>query len=147
MTRLSFSEADQEALCKERFEHPHPRVQRRMEELWFISLGETYANAARLAGVSEATVDRDVAIYREQGIEGLRRFGWTRPVSELISHQTSLEELFRLDPPHTTAEACRRIKEVTGVERGLTQVRHFLKNSRVEMALYRSDPASSQEEH
>ena len=127
MTRLSFSEADQQALRRERYEHPHPRVQQRMDVLRFVSLGETYANAARLAGVSEATADRYVAIYRKHGIDGLREFGWTQPVSELVSHQTSLEEMFRLDPPHTTAEACRRIKEATGVERGLTQVRQFLK--------------------
>lgn len=127
MTRLTFSEADRAALRNERFEHPHPQVQRRMEILWFISLGETYSNSARLAGVSDATVDRHVAIYREQGIDGLRQFHRTGPVSELVSHQTSLEEMFRLDPPHTTAEARRRIKEATGVERGLTQVRHFLK--------------------
>ena len=127
MARLTFSEAERQALRNERFEHPHPRVERRMDVLWFVSLGETYANAARLAGVSAATVDRYVAIYREHGIDGLRRFDWTCPVSELASHQTSLEELFRLHPPHTTAEACRRIKEATGVERGLTQVRTFLK--------------------
>jgi transposase len=127
MTRLTFSEAEQQTLRKERFEHPHPRVQRRMDVLWFISLGETYDNAARLAGVSTATVDRYVAIYRERGIEGLRRFDWNCPVSELAAHQASLEELFRLDPPHTTAEACRRIQEATGVRRGLTQVRRFLK--------------------
>ena len=127
MTRLSFSEADQQALRRERYEHPHPRVQQRMDVLRIVSLGETYANAARLAGVSEATADRYVAIYRKHGIDGLREFGWTQPVSELVSHQTSLEEMFRLDPPHTTAEACRRIKEATGVERGLTQVRQFLK--------------------
>ena len=127
MTRLSFSEADQQALRRERYEHPHPRVQQRMDVLRIVSLGETYANAARLAGVSEATADRYVAIYRKHGIDGLREFGWTQPVSELVSHQTSLEEMFRLDPPHTTAEACRCIKEATGVERGLTQVRQFLK--------------------
>ena len=127
MTCLTFSAAEQETLRKERFEHPHPRVQQRMDVLWFISLGETHANAARLAGVSQRTVDRDVAIYRQHGIDGLRRFDWTRPVSELAAHQTTLEELFQQNPPHTTAEACRRIQEVTGVERGLTQVRRFLK--------------------
>ena len=31
MTRLTFSEAERLALRKERFEHPHPRVQRRMK--------------------------------------------------------------------------------------------------------------------
>jgi len=114
-------------LRKKRFEHLHPRVQKRMDVLWYISLGETYAKAARLGDVSEATVDRYVAIYREHGIEGLKRFDWRGTPSELVSHQSSLEELFRADPPHTTAEACRRIEEATGVKRGLTQVRHFLK--------------------
>lgn len=65
MSRLTFSEADQQALHKERFEHPHPRVQQRMEVLWLISQGLVYPEAARLAGVSEATVDRYVACYAD----------------------------------------------------------------------------------
>lgn len=127
MTRWEFSEAERRALRAERFEHPHPRVQLRMEVLWLVSCGETYSNVARLAGVSDATVDRHVAVYRASGIEGLRQFEWRGPTSELAAHQTSLEEEFRARPPHTIAEASRRIEETTGVKRGLTQVRHFLK--------------------
>ena len=127
MARLTFSEEESLALKKERFSHPNLRVQQRMDVLWFISIGETYANAARLSSVSDATVDRYVAIYRKGGIEGLKQFDWQGPTSELVSHKASLEELFRNDPPHTTAEACRRIQEATGVKRGLTQVRRFLK--------------------
>ena len=126
MARLVFSDEERQALRRERFEHPHPRVQRRMDVLWYISLGETYSNAARLGDVSEATVDRYVAVYRERGIEGLKQFDWTSPTSELVAHRDSLEELFRANPPHTTAEACQRIEEATGVKRGLTQVRKFL---------------------
>lgn len=128
MARLMFSEEHKQAFRLERFEHPHPRVQLRMEVLWLISLGETYSNAARLAGVSDATVDRYVALYREHGIEGLKQFDWQGQSSKLVAHQTSLEEMFRAQPPHTTAEACRRIEEATGVKRGLTQTRKFLKN-------------------
>lgn len=127
MARLHFSEEERQHLRRERFEHPHPRVQLRMEVLWLISCGESYSSAARLAGVSDATVDRYVALYREGGIEGLQQFDWQGPTSELAAHQTSLEKLFQDQPPHTTAEACRRIEEATGVKRGLTQVRHFLK--------------------
>jgi transposase len=127
MARLTFTDEQKQAFRTERFEHPHPRVQLRMEVLWLISLGETYSNAARLAGVSEPTVDRYVAVYREQGIEGLKRFDWKIPISELVAHQTSLEEMFRADPPHTTAEASRRIEEAIGIKRGLTQTRKFLK--------------------
>jgi len=55
MAQLTFSEADRQALHQERFEHPHPRVQQRMEVLWLVSQGLVYAEAARLAGVSDAT--------------------------------------------------------------------------------------------
>lgn len=127
MTRLTFSDEEQQALHKERFEHPHPRVQRRMEVLWLISQRMGYPEAARLGGVSEATVDRYMALYRQGGLDALRELKWVGPTSDLLEHQTSLEESFRKNPPHTVAEACQRIKDETGVERGLTQVRAFLK--------------------
>ncbi len=127
MAHLTFSEQDQQSLHKERFEHPHPRVQQRMEVLWLVSQGLTYPQAARLAKVSEATVDRYVAVYREGGLEALREFKWRKPTSVLLDHRDSLEASFRQNPPHTVAEACQRIKEETGIERKPTQVRAFLK--------------------
>jgi hypothetical protein len=45
----------------------------------------------------------------------------------LLAHRESLEESFRRNPPHTVAEARQRIKDETGIERGPTQVRAFLK--------------------
>lgn len=81
MIRLAFSEEDQQALHKERFEHPHPRVQQRMEVLWVISQGLAYPEAARLAGVSEATVDRYVALYRHGGLDALRELRRGSPAS------------------------------------------------------------------
>src|SRR6266849_1535134 len=127
MAQLTFSQADQQALHQERFEHPHPRVQQRMEVLWLISQGMVYSLTARLAGVSEATVDRYVAVYRQGGLEVLRELKWGSGTSELVDHRDSLEESFRRKPPHTVAEACQRIKDETGLERGHTQVRAFLK--------------------
>jgi len=131
MTRVTFSQADQLALRKERFEHPHPRVQQRMEVLWLISQGLVYPEVARLAGVSEATVDRYVALFRQGGLDALRKLHWGKGVSELLKHRESLEESFRLNPPHTVAEACQRIKDETGIERRPTQVRAFLKKCSV----------------
>jgi transposase len=127
MTRLIFTEEEQQALHKERFEHPHPRVQQRMEVLWLISQGIVYSEAARLGGVGEATVDRYVAVYRQGGLAALRELKWGSGGSELLDHRESLEESFRRNPPHTIAEACQRIKDETGIERKPTQVRAFLK--------------------
>lgn len=124
---LTVREDDLLVLASERYLHPDPRVQRRMEVLWLIGQGETQSRAGKLAGVSKATVERYAAIYRSQGVAGLRLFHWVKPVSALESHRSSLEESFREHPPHTVAEACARIKELTGVERGESQVRAFLK--------------------
>ena len=124
---LTFSPDDVRVLSEERYSHPDPRVQRRMEVLWLLSQGETQARAGQLGGVSKATVERYVALYRSRGVVGLREFHWVKPVSVLEEHRRSLEEAFRTNPPHTVAEACERIKALTGVERGESQVRAFLK--------------------
>ena len=127
--RLSFSSVDLGILAQERYEHPDPRVQKRMEVLWLISQKVTHHEAATLAGVSRATAQRYVATYREGGVAALRHFDWCKPVSALEQHRDTLEESFRKNPPHTVAEACARIKEETGLQRKPTQVRAFLKKS------------------
>jgi transposase len=124
---LTFSKADKQALADERYQHPHPRVQQKMEVLWLISQGLTHAEAGRLAGVSRATAERYVAAYRQGGLAGLRQCNWQAPVSELENFRDTLAESFGQNPPHTVAEACARIKEETGLERRPTQVRKFLK--------------------
>jgi len=124
---LSFTDADLEALAHERYQHPDPRVQQRMEVLWLISQGETQARAGHLAGVSPATAERYVALYRRGGVPALRTFHWVKPTSVLEAHRPTLEAEFRARPPHTVAEAADRIAALTGVRRKETQVRAFLK--------------------
>jgi len=126
-TALAFSDNDRSTLAAERYEHPDHRVQRRMEVLWLLSQSETQARAGQLAGVSKATVERYVALFRKSGVAGLREFHWVKPTSVLESHRPSLEAEFRERPPHTIAEAMQRIETLTGVRRKETQVRVFLK--------------------
>lgn len=128
-TPLTFRTEDRDALSRDRYAHPDPRVQCRMEVLWLISQGETQARAGFLAGVSKATAERYVAIYRAQGVAGLRVFHWAKPVSALEAYRTSLEESFQKNPPHTVAEARDRIQALTGLTRGESQVRAFLKRA------------------
>ena len=126
-TTLTFTADDRRALAAERYEHPDPRVQQRMEVLWLISQGETQARAGQLAGVSKATVARYVAVFRKDAVAGLRTFHWVKPTSVLEAHRPTLEAEFRERPPHTIAEAADRIETLTGVRRKETQVRVFLK--------------------
>jgi transposase len=124
---LVFSDDDRSTLATERYQHPDPRVQQRMEVLWLLSHGETQARAGQLAGVSKATVERYVVLFRKSGVAGLREFHWVKPVSILEKHRSALEPEFRERPPHTVAEAMQRIEALTGVRRQETQVREFLK--------------------
>jgi transposase len=124
---LAFSDDDRRTLAAERYQHPDPRVQRRMEVLWLLSQGETQARAGQLAGVSRATVERYVDLFRKGGVPALREFRWVKPVSVLEKHRPALEPEFRERPPHTVAEAIQRIEALTGVRRKETQVRAFLK--------------------
>ena len=128
-TTLFFSAEVLATLSTERFEHPVPLVQRRMEVLWLIGNGQTQQQAAQLAGVSKATVARHIALFRKHGLDGLRKLDWHTPMSELEGHRVTLENEFRERPPHTIAEACSRIEELTSMRRGETQVRKFLKKS------------------
>ena len=124
---LIFSEEDRLELQRDRYAHPHPHVQRRMEVLGLIAQGGGYGQAARLAGVSPATGDRFVSMYRRVGVEALRQLNWRKPISALETHHQTLEESFGAQPPHTVNEARARIRELTGLDRGPTQVRRFLK--------------------
>lgn len=114
---------------RDRFEHPDPLVQRRMEVLWLKAHGVTHVRIAELAGIGRATVQRILDQYQSGGLGSVRMFHWHVPSSELASHRQVLELEFRQRPPHTVAQACQRIEELTGIRRSPTRVRKFLRQT------------------
>ena len=129
MRRFIFTEEVLQALAKERYHHPDPRVQERMEIVWLKSKGETHERIAELSGVSRRTVQRVLDVFAKEGLDGLRKFRWHGQASALTPHRESLEAEFCERPPHTVSEACQRIEELTGVRRKPTQVRKFLRET------------------
>ena len=128
MREFFFSDDDLKAIAKDRYEHPHPHVQRKMDVLWLKSHGLPHQQIADLAGVSLRTVQRHLNDYLEGGLKQVRRCNWRGPKTVLLQHERSLEEYFWDHPPRNTKEAAKVIEEQTGVRRGLTQVRAFLKD-------------------
>jgi len=86
MRTFTFSEEDLAAIAHDRYYHPHPRIQRKMEVLWLKSHGLEHAQIATLAGVSRATVQRYLDEYLEGGLERVRRFHPCRPETVLVEH-------------------------------------------------------------
>ncbi len=132
MTRqLEITPEIQESLNYERYHHPVPLVQRRMEVLWLKSHGLPHEQIAKLAGISETTMREYFELYAKGGVEGLKEVLFYRPESELVQHVTSLEAYFRANPPASIKEAQSEIEELTGIKRSETQVREFLKKNSI----------------
>jgi transposase len=129
MRHFEFSSDVLAVIKRDRFRHPDPLVRQRMEVLWLKYHAETHEHLAELAGLSRATVQRILDTYQAGGIEAVQTFHWHIPTSELAAHQPLLETEFHQRPPHTVAEACQRIEQLTGIRRGPTQVRGFLRDT------------------
>jgi transposase len=127
MREFSFSEEVLAQIRHDRYHHPHPRVQRKMEVLWLKSLGLTHADIAEFAGTSPRSVQRYLDEYQEGGLDRVRRLNWQGKTCELDGHQQSLEDYFIEHPPRSAREAQEAIERLTGIRRGLSQVRAFLK--------------------
>jgi transposase len=112
---------------RERYTHPDLPVRRKMLVLWSVHTGLTRQQAAQVAGVGRATVQRYLAAYRDGGLDGLRHWRVVGPVSELAEHAETIKASLTETPVRTIAEAADRIKQLTGLQRGLTQTRVFLK--------------------
>jgi transposase len=140
MRRFTFTPEILNVLQHERYHHPHPRVQMKMAVLWFKSQGRSHEDIARLAGVSRRSVQRYLDEFAEGGLERLRQLSWRGKANELAAHHASLEDHFLEHPPRSAREAQAAIEQQTGIRRGLTQVRAFLKNSRHELAQGRDHP-------
>ena len=63
MRTVTFRPADLQMIACERYHHPDPQVQRKMEVLWLLHHRETHARAATLAGVSRSRVERYLTDY------------------------------------------------------------------------------------
>ena len=127
MLRLEFSESDQQALNDERYHHPHPRVQQRMEALWLKSQGVPHHQIARLCRISGNTLRAYLKQYQAGGIDALKQLSFHRPQSALKAHRETIEAHLREQPPQTINEAVAVIETLTGLRRSPTQVRLLLK--------------------
>ena len=130
-TQLEFTPETIDVLNYERFHHPVPLVQRRMEVLWLKSQGLPHAQIATLGNISETTMREYFQLYLDGGVAGLKQVQFYRPESELMPHVNSLEEYFRVNPPASIKEAQSEIEDLTGIRRSETQVREFLKKNSI----------------
>lgn len=142
--RVRLTEEQQRVVNEERSAHPNPRVREKMLVIWLLHNGVTRQKAAEIVGVGRATVQRYVAAFREGGLDGLRQWNPHRPQSDMAAYRDVIRASFEKQPVRTVAEACERIFQLTGLRRGPSQVRTFLKDLGLKFQRVRMIPVPPQ---
>ena len=94
MLQMQFTEEEKNALHHERFHHPHPRVQQKMEALLLKSHDLPHAKIASILQIDEGTLRSYLKAYQQGGIEQLKTMNWQGCESELTPHQDTLKDFF-----------------------------------------------------
>src|SRR5271170_1215397 len=89
MIKIEFSDEDKAALSYERYNHPHPFVQRKMEALWLKSQGLAHKDIRRLTNVCSTTLTDYVRDYYNTKAPG-SKVSWRTSQGSLECAETSL---------------------------------------------------------
>ena len=131
MVQLSFTAKTREVLEPERYAHPHPKVQRKLEALYRKSLALPHHLICRICQITKPTLLRYLRAVEAGGVAGRKPLGYAGRPNSRAPHRASVEAQFRPQPPPTCAHAQQLIAAQTGARRGLTQVRAFLHRSKL----------------
>jgi len=126
MIRIDFPEQDLSRIKKLRYDHPHPRVRKRMDVLWLKSQGLPHEAICRLTDICGNTLRKVLRRYQCGGLESVMALNFYVPISELEQHRARLQAHFRQHPPATIKEAMATIQALTGIQRSPSAVGRFL---------------------
>ena len=127
MLTLNISQADIVSANYERIHNPVLAIRKRMDAIYWTSLGYSRQEVALQAGVHRNSVKNYVKLCHKGGLEALKTFGYKGFESLLSGHRTTLEDYFRKNPPRTAKEAAAKVEELTGQDLSVDEVRRFMR--------------------
>ena len=128
MLKIEIKESDRLLLRDSRYNEPHPRVMRKMDALHLKSFGLGNDLICSIIGVCDNTLRGYYKQYSDGGIDQLKEVNFYRPCSDLNEFSGTIEDYFLENPPSSILEAAAIIEKLTGIKRGETQVRKFMKS-------------------
>jgi len=143
MIKVEISESDRSLLKELRYTSHHPRVMCKMDALYMKSLDIDNKLICKILDICPNSLLEYIRQYKRGGIEELSKIKFNKPCSELKVYSGSIEEYFTLHPPASIAEASAKIEKLTGIKRGETQVRKFLKSLKFRYIKTGSVPAKA----
>ncbi len=129
MRKIELSQEQIKQLSYESIHQQHPIVRRRMQALVLKSQGLRHKEIAEILSISETTLREYLDLYLAGGVEALKELHYQGKANKLAEKKEEIIAALEANPPSTYKEAQAKIKEVTGLQRSVTQVREFLKKT------------------
>ena len=126
MIKVEFTEEQIKELHYLRFNHPHPRVQLKMEVLYLKSQELSQNEIAKLAKVTTETVRNYIKEFEQGGIASLKTIRFRQQESKMANHRQTISDYFAENPIADLPQAAARIEALTGIKRSAVQVSKFL---------------------
>ena len=134
MRKIEFSQEQIKRLSYESIHQEHYLVRRRMQALLLKSQGLRHKDIAEVLSISETTLREYLDLYLAGGVEALKELHYQGKANKLAEKRDEIIAALEANPPATYKEAQAKIKEVTGLQRSVPQVREFLKKTSLNVA-------------
>jgi transposase len=128
MVKIEIKAEDAAKLRAELYTQVHPRIAKKYLALHLKYCGLSNKHIDSILGICNNTLLGYYREYNEGGLTKLQELNFHNPQSDLQEFSGTILEYFDKNPPSSISEAAAKIREITGIERGETQVRKFLKN-------------------
>jgi len=130
MLQLKVSQAEIQKLNYERYEYPCPIVQKRLHAV-YLKATTAISNEmiGKIVDLHRDSVGYWIMGYKQGGFGILCQNNYGTNKSELDPYSTGILKSFTERPPMSSGEAKARIEEMTGISRGPTQIRAFMKRN------------------
>lgn len=129
MRQITFSQDDIKQFSYQSIHHPHPIVRRRMQALLLKSQGVAHKEIGVYLNLSQTTLRKYFDLYLSGGLEALKQLHYQGKPNYLLQQKETLVAALEAQPAATLKQAQAIIKQTTGLERSLPQVREFLKKT------------------
>jgi transposase len=130
LIQMNLSEDEIRELNYKRFRENKPILQKRLHAVYIkATMRVSNEFIGSLLDVHRNSVDHWQHLYMEKGMEGLTALHYKPQKSELEFYTTHVKAHFSDGFIHTVKEFSHKLQELTGLSRGLTQVRRFIKKA------------------
>jgi len=126
MYKIKLTDEELRTLQKEQFSYPDPHVCKKINAVLLVAQDVERQIICAHLGIKRNTLVSYVKLFLAEGLAGLKRNNYHKPISPLQEHVESLEKYFDTHPPHSVNEAIDVIKRLTGLNYKKSFVHEFL---------------------